>query len=187
MDPVRREKEREESVASVGIGDDNLVVVGEEDIDSDSTTDTFEDSDDSETSSSSDPEQGTYHITPGYNLSDKSSSDHHHSSVRIPKSEKYHIESLPPALAVGTGISYLSIKPCPIRTWVGTEPHSDAELITGVADTGGPDPHSSNTLSFHRYEIRPNPLNPRFHGIGEGETSTKGFVVLPVWLPTLLL
>ena len=26
-------------------------------------------------------------------------------------------------------------------------------------------------------------MNPRFRGIGEAETSTKGFVVLPVWLP----
>ena len=135
---------------------------------------------DSSSSSSSDPAHGTYHVTPVY--SNNTSTEPTSNAVKIPKAEKYHIESLPPALAVGTGISYLSVKPCPIRAWVGTEPHGDVELITGVADTGGPS-FIQSSLIPDGYEIRTNPLNPRFRGIGETETSTKGFVVLPVWLP----
>ena len=155
---------------------DNLAMG--EDSDSDGS-ETMEYSD-GYSSSSSEPSHGTYHITPVYSTSTEQTA--RLLSVKIPKAEKYHIESLPPALAVGTGISYLSVKPCPIRAWIGTEPHSDAELVTGVADTGGPS-FIQHSLIPHGFEIRPNPLNPRFRGIGEGETSTKGYVVLPVWLP----
>jgi hypothetical protein len=156
---------------------DNLAVEG-----SDSGLETVDYSDgySSSSSSSSEPSHGTYHVTPAY--SSNASKELFTKSVKILKAEKYHVETLPPALAVGTGISYLSVKPCPIRAWVGTEPHGDAELLTGVADTGGSS-FIQQSLIPPGFEIRPNPLNPRFRGIGEAETSTKGFVVLPVWLP----
>jgi len=89
---------------------DNLAMG--EDSDSDGS-ETMEYSDGYSSSSSSEPSHGTYHITPVYSTSTEQTA--RLLSVKIPKAEKYHIESLPPALAVGTGISYLSVKPCPIR------------------------------------------------------------------------
>jgi len=155
---------------------DDLTVGEEQESDS---SETLDESDDY-SSSSSEPAHGTYHVTPVYSTNSEKSS-RTNASVRIPKAEKYEVESLPPALAVETGISYLSVKPCPIRAWIGVEPHGDAELVTGVADTGGPSFIQSSLIPAG-YEVRTNPLNPRFRGIGEAETSTKGFVVLPVWL-----
>jgi len=112
---------------------DNLAVEGS---DSGSETVDYSDGYSSSSSSSSEPSHGTYHVTPAY--SSNASKESFTKSVKIPKAEKYHVETLPPALAVGTGISYLSVKPCPIRAWVGTEPHgASAEwefdfVISGV-------------------------------------------------------
>jgi hypothetical protein len=49
-------------------------------------------------------------------------------SLTIPRANQYRIEEMPMAFSVGTGVSYLSAQPCPIKAWVGTTPQPDQPL-----------------------------------------------------------
>jgi hypothetical protein len=56
----------------------------------------------------------------------------------LPQAEKFAVQQGPTSEAVGTGVSYLSAEPCPVKAWVDTKPNSDVPLFSGIADSGGP-------------------------------------------------
>lgn len=86
------------------------------------------------------------------------------------------------ALSVGTGVSYLSAQPCPIKAWVGVQPHPDLPLQDGVTDTGA-SCIIEESLVPPSYPIMASPLKSIFQSIGNGQTPAKGYVVLLVHLP----
>ena len=100
----------------------------------------------------------------------------------VPQAEKFAIQQIPASDIVGTGVSYLSAEPCPVKAWVGVEPHSDAPLSSGVVDSGGPSIIQQDLVPKH-HKILPSPCNPKFHGIGNNTTGVQGYVVLPMYLP----
>src|SRR5437762_386300 len=86
------------------------------------------------------------------------------------------------ALAVGTGIAYLSAEPCPIKAWIGVGAHGNNPLKSGVADSGGPS-LIEESLVPPKFTITESPLNPTFHGVGCSTTGVKGYVSLPIRFP----
>lgn len=109
--------------------------------------------------------------------------DPENDAIKLPGAEKFHVIQLPPAHSVGTGISYLSSRPLPIKTWLGVAPHGDHPLIPGKLDTAGPNLISVDLVPKDR-EILTSPLNPRFTGINDDKPVIPlGYVVLPVYLP----
>jgi hypothetical protein len=100
----------------------------------------------------------------------------------LPQAEKFAVQQVPASDAVGTGVSYLSAEPCPVKAWVGMEPHSDTPLFSGVVDSGGPSIIQQDLVPEH-CKILPSPLNPKFHSIGNKKTGIQGYVVLPIYLP----
>jgi hypothetical protein len=83
--------------------------------------------------------------------------------VVLPQAEKFAVQQVPPSETVGSGVSYLSAEPCPVKAWVGTKPHSDAPLFSVVADSGGPSIIQRDLIP-KQYEILPSPCNPKFQG-----------------------
>lgn len=59
-----------------------------------------------------------------------------YSHTVFPQAEKFAVQQIPASDAVGTGVSYLSLGPCPIKAWVGMEPYINAPLFSGVVDSG---------------------------------------------------
>jgi hypothetical protein len=104
------------------------------------------------------------------------------SYMMLPQAEKFAIQEVPASEAVGTGVSYLSVEPCPVKAWVGMKPHSDAPLSSGVADSGGPSIIRRDLVPKH-HKILPSPCNPKFHGIGNNTMDVQGYVVLPMYFP----
>jgi hypothetical protein len=102
------------------------------------------------------------------------------SQIVLPQAEKFAIQQVSASEAVGTGVSYLSAEPCPVKAWVGTKPHSNAPLSSGVAGSGGPSIIQRDLIP-KQYEILPSPCNPKFQGIDA--TDLQGYVVLPMYLP----
>jgi hypothetical protein len=103
-------------------------------------------------------------------------------SLKLPKAAQYRIEELPIAFSVGTGVSYLSAQPCPVKAWVGVPPSASRVLTDGVADSGGPS-IIDRRLVPRSYTILESPMKPVFSTIGNGQTLTSGYVVLPVHFP----
>jgi hypothetical protein len=102
--------------------------------------------------------------------------------ITLPRASRYRIEEMPMAFSVGTGVSYLSAQPCPIKAWVGTMPHPTNPLQDGVTDTGA-SCIIEEGLVPPNYPIMESPLKPVFQSIGNGQTPARGYVVLPVHLP----
>ena len=102
--------------------------------------------------------------------------------IKLPRANYYRIEELPAAFLVGTGVSYLSAQPCPVKAWVGSQPSPSRPLRTGVIDSGGPSIIAKDLIP-DTYTILNSPLKPVFAGIGESRTASGGYVVLPVHLP----
>jgi hypothetical protein len=102
--------------------------------------------------------------------------------VKLPRAGHLRIEELPIAFSVGTGVSYLSAQPCPVKAWIGESPAADRPLQDGVADTGGPSIICKRMVP-ENYTILESPMKPVFGGIGNSRTPVKGYVVLPVHLP----
>ena len=100
----------------------------------------------------------------------------------LPQAENFAIQQVPASEAVGTGVSYLSAEPCPVKAWVGTKPHSEAPLSSGVVDSGGPSIIQRDLVPKY-HKILPSPCNPKFHGIGNTTTDVQGYVVLPMYFP----
>jgi len=103
-------------------------------------------------------------------------------NIRIPRASQYRVEELSVAFSIGTGVSYLSAQPCPVKPWVGVSPSANRPLQTGVVDSGGPS-IIDRRLVPSTYTILESPLKPVFAGIGAGRTPASGYVVLPVHLP----
>lgn len=104
-------------------------------------------------------------------------------TIRLPRAEDYPVLELPVPNVVGTGISYLSARPCPVKCWLGIEPSGNNPLTPGVLDTGGPN-LIEKSLIPPEYTIRRAPLSPNFTGINDqNATRSLGFVVMPVYLP----
>jgi len=143
--------------------------------DESSDDDVTVDESESETNSESSSEFYESYTTNGHR-------DYDPHPVKIPNAEKFHIRSLPPAMAVGTGVAYLSARPCPVQGWIGIEPSADNPLICGVVDTGGPS-FIDKSLIPRGYKVLPSPLEPQFRGVSESTVGTKGYVVLPIYLP----
>jgi hypothetical protein len=118
----------------------------------------------------------TYHNV--YSIASPDSTD----DITIPRANEYCVEELPAAFAVGTGISYLSAQPCPVKAWVGTSPNAGRPLKTGVVDSGGPSIIARHLVP-KSFTIRDTPLRPVFGGIGDSKTPAHGYVVLSVHLP----
>src|SRR5208282_6689991 len=60
------------------------------------------------------------------------------SQIVLPQAEKFAVQEVPASETVGTGVSYLSAEPCPVKAWVGTKPHSNAPFFfSGAVDSGG--------------------------------------------------
>jgi len=104
------------------------------------------------------------------------------SQMVLPQAEKFAVQEVPASETVGTGVSYLSAEPCPVKAWVGTKPHSNAPLSSGVADSGGPSIIQQDLVP-QQHKILPSPCNPKFQGIGNNTTDVQGYVVLPMYLP----
>lgn len=102
--------------------------------------------------------------------------------ITIPRASQYRIEEMPMAFSVGTGVSYLSAQPCPVKAWVGIQPHPNQPLQNGVTDTGA-SCIIEESLVPPNYPIMASPLKPVFQSIEKGQTPAKGYVVLPVHLP----
>jgi hypothetical protein len=100
----------------------------------------------------------------------------------LPQAEKFAVQQVPQSETVGSGVSYLSTEPCPVKAWVGTKPHSDTLLFSGVADSGGPSIIQRDLIP-KQYEILPSPCNPKFQGIGNSTMDVQGYIVLPMYLP----
>jgi len=129
------------------------------------------------------PKRKPTHVSESYATNQAGTAD---SPIKIPRAEEYTIQPIPPALSVGTGISYLSARPCPIKVWLGVSPHGDVPLTSGVADSGGPSIIQESLIpTEYRSQIRPSPLNPTFRGVGDSQTGVQGYVVLPVYFPNI--
>jgi hypothetical protein len=102
--------------------------------------------------------------------------------LTIPRASQYRIEEMPMAFSVGTGVSYLSAQPCPIKACVGVQPEANQPLQDGVTDTGASCIIDEKMVP-PRFPIMKSPLKPVFQSIGNGQTPVKGYVVLPVHLP----
>jgi hypothetical protein len=102
--------------------------------------------------------------------------------VVLPQAEKFAVQQVPASETVGTGVSYLSAEPCPVKAWVGMKPHGDAPLFSGVADSSGPSIIQRDLIP-KQYEILPSPCNPKFQGIGNNTMDVQGYVVLSMYLP----
>ena len=100
----------------------------------------------------------------------------------LPQAEIFAVQEIPASETVGTGVFYLSAEPCPVKAWIGTEPHSNAPLFSGVVDSGDPSIIQQDLVPKH-YKILPSPCNPKFHGIGNNATGVQGYVVLSIYLP----
>ena len=102
--------------------------------------------------------------------------------MKLPRASHYRVEELPIAFSVGTRVSYLSAQPCPVKAWIGESPASNRSLQTGVVDSGGPSIIDRKMVP-RSYTVMESPLKPVFGGIGSSRTPTRGYVVLPVYLP----
>ena len=102
--------------------------------------------------------------------------------VSLSKANQHQVVELLNAFSVGTGVSYLSAEPCPVKLWIAEKPSSKEPLINGVVDSGGPS-IIHRDLVPSKYSINRSPLQPRFEGIGRKTTDVTGFVVLPILLP----
>ena len=103
-------------------------------------------------------------------------------TVKVPRAELYTVQTLASSLGTGSGVTYLSAEPCPIKAWVGHSPHSKIPLIRGVADSGGPSLISKDLIP-KKYSVKRSPLNPTFHGVGNNKTGVLGYTVLPMYFP----
>jgi hypothetical protein len=102
--------------------------------------------------------------------------------IKLPNASHLRIEELPVAFSVGTGVSYLSAQPCPVKAWVGVQPSASRPLSTGVVDSGGPS-IIARRLVPNSYTILGSPMKPVFARIGNSKTPACGYVVLPLHLP----
>ena len=107
-----------------------------------------------------------------------------HAEIKLAGVDKFTIDEIPPAPHIGTGVSYLTTEPCPIKAWVGEAPSSDAPLKPGVADSGSPASVIGRNMLTDNAELLQSPTNPIFQGLGKGRTPTEGYVVMPVYLPS---
>jgi len=84
---------------------------------------------------------------------------------------------------IGTGISYLSAEPCPVRASLGGPPSDTNPLISGVCDSGGSCIIPRRNVPTNSVIIQA-PLNPvSFEGIGGKSASTIGYIVIPTYFP----
>ena len=51
-----------------------------------------------------------------------------HVDIRLRGADKFVVEEIATAPHIGTGVSYLTTEPCPIKAWVGETPSSDVHL-----------------------------------------------------------
>ena len=107
-----------------------------------------------------------------------------HTEVKLAGVDKFTIDEIPPAPHIGTGVSYLTTEPCPIKAWVGEAPSSDAPLKPGVADSGSPASVIGRNMLADNAELLQAPTNLIFQGLGKSRTTTEGYVVMPVYLPS---
>ena len=49
--------------------------------------------------------------------------------MKLPRASHYRVKELPIAFSVGTGVSYLSVQPCPVKAWIGES------LASGIRPT----------------------------------------------------
>jgi hypothetical protein len=97
---------------------------------------------------------------------------------------KFPIIEVPKAPVVGTGISYLSAEPCPIRATLGKPPSKNNPCISGVLDSGGASIIGKDSIpKEYQNQIHDSPMAPTFRGIGDSGTKTIGVVTIPVFLP----
>jgi hypothetical protein len=95
---------------------------------------------------------------------------------------KIPIVELPKASLIGTGLSYLSAEPCPIRAALGSPPDDSNPLICGVIDSGGACIIAKSNVPKDTI-IHKSPTKPTFQGIGGSTTETLGYAVIPTFLP----
>lgn len=131
-----------------------------------------------ESSEESDPSPFTYHCVYSNGIRQTNSPG----KTTLSKANRHQVIELPNAFSVGSGVSYLSAEPCPVKLWIAEKPSSKEPLIEGVVDSGGPSIIQRDLVPL-KYPIQRSPLNPRFEGIGQNKTDVLGFVVLPILLP----
>lgn len=68
------------------------------------------------------------------------------SQMVLLQAEKFAILQIPVSEAVGTGVFYLSVESCPVKTWVGMEPYSNVLLSSGVVSLDHPTRSRSEIL-----------------------------------------
>jgi hypothetical protein len=94
------------------------------------------------------------------------------------------IVEIPKASIIGTGISYFSAEPCPIRATLGKPPSKENPCISGVLDSGGASIIGKDSIpKEYQDQICDSPLAPMFCGIGKSGTKTIGAVTISVFLP----
>jgi len=96
--------------------------------------------------------------------------------------DKYRIRELPMGFAMGTGVSYMSVEPAPIKAYISCVLTPSAKLTKGVVDSGGPSIIQKDTIP-EGTQIMKSPSHLIFGGIGAHKTNTLGYVMLPVCFP----
>ena len=104
------------------------------------------------------------------------------SGTRLERIDKCRVRELPMGFAMGTGVSYMSAEPAPIKAYIGCEPTPSAKLLKGVVDSDGPSIIQRDIIP-EGTQILKSPSRPTFGGIGAHKTNTLGYVVLPVCFP----
>jgi len=99
--------------------------------------------------------------------------------MTLTRIDKCRIRELPMGFAMGTGVSYMSAEPAPIKAYIGCEPTPSTKLTRGVVDSGGPSIIQRDIIP-EGTQIMKSPLRPTFGGIGAHKTSTLGYVMLPI-------
>jgi hypothetical protein len=102
--------------------------------------------------------------------------------ITVPQASHVSVEELPIAFSVGTGVSYLSARPIPLKAWVGAQPSPNRPLQSGVCDSGG-STIIDKRLVPNSYTILESPMKPVFGGLSGSKTQTLGYAVLPVYFP----
>jgi hypothetical protein len=100
----------------------------------------------------------------------------------LPQAEKFAVQQVPASETVGIGVSYLSAESCLIKAWIGTKPHSDASLSSGVVDPGDPSIIQRDLIP-KQHKIFPSLCNPKFQSIGNNTMDVQCYVVLSMYFP----
>ena len=102
--------------------------------------------------------------------------------MTLTRINKCRIRKLTIEFVIGTGVSYMSVEPAPIKAYIGCIPTPSVKLIKGVVDSGGPSIIQRDIIP-EGTQIMKSPSRSTFGGIGTHKTSTLGYVVLLIHFP----